>query len=560
MDDKELENRLDFLKNSYDRIPSEDGSDEIIKKIIAQEREQDNQAPKKQKWQSLGTWAIGLASILIFGLIGASFLLEENRQNETNAEQAGLSKDVMIEKVQAIYEKEREQFRKKLGLPEDEFSNLLFVHNADTNIKQLSTLSISSLEGYEQYLDEAIRPLFLLPAEMIEELTKVDSIKTEEEAYLFLNEYFKVIQRFRQYGNIGLAKYEKELEKLKINGNYYLDSVISERKNLPTELQNILRVTESQGLNLVTIDNRKTLDFKFNKDQVFNPHVEKMLYPLGNSYMTWMREYPIDENPLYYTFEYTMEPLVHVEKILSLKDKYNTYSSDTVGEQELTYRRILYDLIKGEQVFDSTRTVDEKYQDMWLKVVSEYPDSLAAFLIKPMIVEFTASGWTKSSSWESFSRDDIKNKLKQFMTGELNMEDNEAILVDDEFVQKVHGLFKLYAGTKDPSLLKNATPEEIVGLFYYSIELKDQETVYSLYSKDYGIQIPKEEYMEGKHIEIEDIRNEFSSFLSRKINEDETVVILTLQEEGNLFNGEKTIGFQLIKTENGWRPPFMPTQ
>ena len=38
------------------------------------------------------------------------------------------------------------------------------------------------------------------------------------------------------------------------------------------------------------------------------------------------------------------------------------------------------------------------------------------------------------------------------------------LLVDDKFVQRVHALYKLFAGTHDQTVLKEATPEEIVGL------------------------------------------------------------------------------------------------
>ena len=75
---------------------------------------------------------------------------------------------------------------------------------------------------------------------------------------------------------------------------------------------------------------------------------------------------------------------------------------------------------------------------------------------------------------------------------------SNATPVDDKFVQRVHALYKVFAGTYDQSVLTEASPEEIVGLYYYSAQLNDYETQYELYIKDEKwVQIPKEEYMNG---------------------------------------------------------------
>ncbi|SDN98188.1 hypothetical protein SAMN05518871_10910 [Psychrobacillus sp. OK028] len=134
-------------------------------------------------------------------------------------------------------------------------------------------------------------------------------------------------------------------------------------------------------------------------------------------------------------------------------------------------------------------------------------------------------------------------------------------LVDENFVQQVHGLYKLFAGTHDQTILKEATPEEIVGLYYYSNQLKDYETQYALYIKDEEwIQIPKEEYMSAPHLNIDDIKSEFTKMEFEETSKGEGYVKLTRNPDSRNFGDEKVIGFQLIKTENGWRPPFMPTQ
>ena len=133
--------------------------------------------------------------------------------------------------------------------------------------------------------------------------------------------------------------------------------------------------------------------------------------------------------------------------------------------------------------------------------------------------------------------------------------------MDDKFVQSVHALYKLFAGTHNQTVLKEATPEEIVGLYYYTAQLKDYETQYELYIKDETrLQIPKGEYMNGKHQDIDDIKLEFIELEFIQNSADYGVVNLTKQPDRRSSDENEVIGFQLIQTENGWRPPFMPTQ
>ncbi|MCZ8540424.1 hypothetical protein [Psychrobacillus psychrodurans] len=138
---------------------------------------------------------------------------------------------------------------------------------------------------------------------------------------------------------------------------------------------------------------------------------------------------------------------------------------------------------------------------------------------------------------------------------------SKGTLVDDEFVQRVHALYKAFAKTYDQAILKEATPEEVVGLFYYSAQLKDYDTQYELYIKDdTRLQIPKDEYMSGEHQNIVDIRLEFTEIKFALLSEGYGVVTLTKHPDPRKSDDNPIISFQLIQTENGWRPPFMPIQ
>ena len=142
MDDKQLEERLNLLKSSYDRLPSSVDTDEILKKI----ENGNNVAPivkknKGSKRQRITVWAVSVASVLLIGVLGTSFL--EDQKNTTISDQE-LNEDD-ITKLEKQYEKERLKRRQMLQLDEADFATIEFVHYADNIFS--AQISPGTLEG-----------------------------------------------------------------------------------------------------------------------------------------------------------------------------------------------------------------------------------------------------------------------------------------------------------------------------------------------------------------------------------------------------------------------------
>jgi len=139
----------------------------------------------------------------------------------------------------------------------------------------------------------------------------------------------------------------------------------------------------------------------------------------------------------------------------------------------------------------------------------------------------------------------------------------DGIVIDMEFMSRVHGLYKTFATDKDPEALKEVSPIEIVGLWFYTAEIGDFETQYALYiqNEDHLV-IPKEEYLRNVSNENQPpFEEKYSEISFELVDPDHSTGIAKLKVDKEAFpEEEEWKGFQLIKTDSGWRVAFMPMQ
>ncbi|MGB3100417.1 MAG: hypothetical protein WBB56_00815, partial [Psychrobacillus psychrotolerans] len=128
MDDKQLEERLSLLKSSYDRLPSSIDPGKILTKI-----ENENNVPpiekkiRGSKRQRITVWAVSVASVLVIGLLGTTYLTDSD--NTTISD--GNYSDEDLEKFKSRYKEERLKRQKILQMNDAEFTALDFVQYAD---------------------------------------------------------------------------------------------------------------------------------------------------------------------------------------------------------------------------------------------------------------------------------------------------------------------------------------------------------------------------------------------------------------------------------------------
>ncbi|MFF2755434.1 hypothetical protein ACFVR1_17075 [Psychrobacillus sp. NPDC058041] len=572
MDDRELEERLDLLKSSYERVPSNFDADEVLSKLEDEKVQSINvERHKSLKWQKVTIWAVSIASLFIIGILGSSYLLKENAiQGE---EQLSESAKEFIDRLKKEYPIAREKRREVLNLPEEEFSQIELINSADSYFQYITdsryhplyyNSSFNQDEAYKSIIDK-----IKLPSEMVTEIKKQDTLD-KAETIEFLNAYNLKVNSFKEYANEKLDEQKDELSAYKVNGLYKINKILENERFLSKDFHNLRKNAESQGLKMEIIENGLDIRFTFDFEQYYSEIFSIKLDPISKGYLLMMQQAPFTyASELIYPLYETMTTLLSMEDYLL--DEYVKTNGDS--KMETYFTSVFYLLVKGtieNPVFDENGVVKEEYKKIWRTMANEETNSPSPYLLIPIVKEFEQSGWKKSEAWDDFSYGDIvdalhlaKNgDLEQFMPERLAVKNSETeTLVDNDFLQRVHGLYKSFAKTHDQTVLKNAKPEEIVGLYYYCSQLEDEESKYELYIKDdQYVQIPKEEYMNAPHEKIPDLSKEFSSLRFEQRSNKEGYVVLTLHPDRTLNLEDREIGFGVIQTENGWRAAFMPTQ
>ena len=568
MDDKQLEERFDLLKTSYERVPSNFDADEVLNKIkeetIPTAKEERH---KDSKWQKVTVWAVSLASIFIIGVLGSTFLkentiLEEGQLSETSKK--------FIDKLKKEYPLEREKRREMLNLPEEEFSQIEFISLADSNFQYYTDQRYTSLIDGTIYTDlekryDEIMDQLKLPSEMVKDIHSKTKLNKEETTD-FLDKYYYKVYSFTEYANEKLEEYKNELSAFNVDNLYSINKILENERFLSKEFQNLRKNAQKQSLQLEVIEGGIDIRFHFNYLLTSTLYSGK-LDPIADRYLLMM-----NFEPFTYAWE-LIYPMDTTSLVLSFMEQALVTGGVGIPKMETYYTSVFYLLVKGtieNPVFDENGVVKEEYKEIWRNMANEETNSPSPYLLIPIVKEFEQTGWKKSEAWNDFSYGGIEDALhlakngdlEQFMPERLAVKNSvNETLVDDDFLQRVHGLYKSFAGTHNQTVLKDAKPEEIVGLYYYCSQLEDEESKYELYIKDdQYYQIPKEEYMNAPHEKLLDLSKEFSSLRFEQRSNQEGYVILSLHPERTINLEDTEIGVGVIQTENGWRAAFMPTQ
>ncbi|MFJ5770185.1 hypothetical protein [Psychrobacillus sp. NPDC093180] len=540
MDDKRLEERLHLLKDSYERIPSEMDVDAILNKI--EEAPQVNEKKNKgTKWQRVTVWAVSIASVFIIGVLSADYLEGGGIKNSQNKQEELEQTDDLIEYAKSLkdqYEKEREKRRLVLDIPAKDFKTLSFVQQADGFASSIDYFSKQTYESnyytskdrYKELFGKAVNNIHL-PSEMVGDILKQQEKLDEAKTSQFFNSYYSKIIDLKIYFNKKQNVTKKQVVSL-----------------------------EGEGLYL------ENGEFHFNGNDDYLA-LKAFLVPTVAGYLEMLEQEPYTyAGELVYSLEDSVAAMMMFEN--SLLESFDYYSN--ISTMKGYYTEIFHAVVKGtkdQSIYGDDGKVKEEYRQLWKAMMSQTSNSPVNYILPPIVKEFEASNWRKSDSWESLNYGDIDDALHLAINGDLgpfieNLPSGKnETSVDDNFVQRVHALYKLFAGAHDQTVLKDAKPEEIVGLYYYCAQLGDKETKYELYIKDDQYQqIPKEEYMKPPHQKITDFRKEFSSLHFEQRSDKKGYVVLTLHPDRTLYMHDEVIGFAVIHTENGWRVAFMPTQ
>lgn len=389
MDNKQLEERLNLLKESYERL--RDQMD--VEGILNQLEEAPPILEKKNKgtrWQRVTVWAVSIASIFIITILGASYTKKEanvgSEQVETN-----IVIEQFLERLKEEYPKEREKRRQLLDLTEAEFSKIGFIQTADSLYKfytspnnNLLGTRVNNGDTLQSRVNDILYSLYL-PSQMIEEIKRNQITLTEEETANFFNSYSMKIKGLQDFFN---NKRDVSLEQTKVLENEWL---YREQEKIRYKVEE-----NEEYSNLIhSIAPSASGYFKMLEKEPFT-YAGELIYSLDES-VSIMFEF---ENTLY-------------ESSDSYQDK---------SKMKIYYTEIFHAIVKGtkdQSIFEKDGSVKLEYRELWKEMVKETSSSPVNYLLAPIVQEFEASDWIRSTSWEDLDYNDIDDALHLAINGDL---------------------------------------------------------------------------------------------------------------------------------------------
>ncbi|MBK3496199.1 hypothetical protein JFL43_15280 [Viridibacillus sp. YIM B01967] len=579
MDDKQFEDRMRLLKKSYDRVPSQFQQEEIIEQIEIEKQSQTVdliRKPRKNR-QKLTIWAISIASIFVISILGATFILESDKENNQGGKGQYTLAEVFKD-VEKDYPITREKNRKLLKMKEEDFAELDFVKVADSKYNMYKNAAkkdagkyLMSAKEKANIYDQIIKRI-QLPLPLIVIAASNPKKLSESEAKKYISDYyFRTEDLVNYYENL-FSDYKEEIKALSKDGQLNEQTIPMNRERLPQELQDAIEGARSQNLHL------KVVNSKFVFAYLNDFAVKKLRDKISDrllGYLTIIEKAPYSyDATLLHPVEETGNILNTIERTLNLVDKEEITFFNAI---EYDYAEMAFYFLIGSNehpVFDKKGKVNQEYRDAWQNVLARSPKySPLAVYLEPIIRDFQSTNWTTSENWENVLSIDIKkvmeNKLKEASLDNFGDEYYEDLtIINSEFESQNHMYLKNTLGPNAKALFKEAKATDIVGLYYNSMRLKHFDTVLELYAKGKQYDIPSEEQIMKNRLEsFEDVTRlsdimEYMIFIqsSTEKGEPEKGIVRVIMKKEAKEDSIRVEEFQLIKEDVGWRILYTEAQ
>lgn len=490
MDDRHFENRMQLLKKSYERMPSEFNPEEVLQKLDETPHLQSSKEPRKLKRemyiQKASVWLVSLVSVFILGIITATFLM-----NEEDEEKTGELSNEYIEQLKEEYKAEREKRRELLKMEEERFSDLSFVKWSDQMIAMITSdreikryIQNGTPEELKLDYEDALHSL-MLPSEMVEELKKAPLSEDETASIEFLTEYRNKVQSLQSVYNEILSDYPEALELNKAEGQYNETLIMISSKGEPEEFRNMVDTMMSQNIRVKVNEGTGSVSAELRMEDV--KLIDSLHQDTQHYYRMMFQEPYMVAGTLRYSIEESVQHVKEMQRtLLNVEQDHNLYPV-----MESYFYGLFYDLMKGSdqtRIFDGNGVVKKEYQEAWLSLSSSSVLDPTYYLLKPIIEEMKESGWTESNSYDLLTYDDLKTALVLAKEGQLEQY-TEDILFENQTVDLSSASYWnrieiIYSNFKESGYnletIKRMHPVDALGLLEYANKVEDPVVVFHL--------------------------------------------------------------------------------
>ena len=486
INDKQFYKRLELLKKSYDRIPSQLAPDDVLAQIKVEEelvivQPTVTASNLRSKWKKPTIWVTSITGILLLGLLVKPYVYKqpEIEPTEVSGEVVTTSEEynewlkIMLEK----YDRKREEVRKELLVSADELASFGFIKSADSMMEYFKTANdvyefSPHLDSIEQNLLQAL----MTPRQAIELINSYDHLSFDD-SYMIYELYQHSIEELNAFYTQLVEPYA------------YLLAVPTEPNQFPSELHVIIKAANRQFLELEL--DEEGVRFKANPiDGDFAPDSIKKLHPDVLGYFEYTKNgYLLLANDLRYSREDTLKSLKIIERSL-LVDANEGNTNYAI--LKTTFENAWMALLKGTMNYPA-KTKNNQYDEQYIQFLQKTAAGEYGVVIEKIAATILneIQETNHSETLEQLSVERIQSailQMREVPTDEELANGHLSVLeMSESLKEQIQTIYTQSKQSSDETLINELLPINLSGLYLYANIMGDQHVMNSVTMKDFKI-------------------------------------------------------------------------
>ena len=475
MDDKQFEKRMELLKKSYDRMEPKLDPYTVLQQI-EENNTADTISKAPSKWQRTAVWVASIASVLLVGILGTSYMIQQPESPATNdkplvqddEDEHYKTYEEWLDKVTENYQRQKEEIRKELMVSKDELNALPFIQNADalldnyTRGKHSAALTKEELQNL-QVIERDLLNGLLTPKRVFATIKEQKQLSFDDSFEIYSLYEQPAIQLESFYSDL-LEPYE-HLFKKKVPSSQY-----------PSDLQAIMEAANNQAMELYLNDegsyafksNPLNGEFAFDEGKYLHPDI------LGYFESSQKGSLVDEGDELRYTREETVQTLQVLERTL-LTD--TNPGSNYYGGVRHNLEHTWATLLKGTSKYPALAkdgTVNKAYITFLQEVkdgkYGKVVQQTAATILKELQQQKTSQTLHELSAYDIW-QDLLQAKGEK--AGFRNYDHFSFIYMDEGEAEQIQKLYQQYVKNDAEAFINQLSPINIVLLYLYAITIDD---------------------------------------------------------------------------------------
>lgn len=393
LDVRNFDQRLQFLRKSYDRLPSLIEDENVFKIETA---DQATVLKKNEKKPTKKSFILGGLGALLLFLFSYAMVMNSGDYQQSTGEK-------FIETSVKEFDEQLDRRLKLAGLPDNhlKFNRSFAIGDTIKTKHELLIYVLRNQLNEKNGIDrkKAVKEQhdfmnrISLPNELITQLEKRQLKKDEKQSMTFLSELYESVQFLEGSYSILLRENMNKAigDEYSLTGTTYMEKLKGGKESIPEPLHKAIDAMEIQGFSLKS-HNGSHVYPRFGSEEIEKGLKEK-LHPNTDFYISFVMNGFKSMESL--SLNEQVEKLVEIEKDLLSAD------GQSVDMMAFNAYSFLFFYVSGfndeQNIYTSAQTVKQEYQDAWNRVASRDEIYPSVQFMQDIINEMESTNWTFSA-------------------------------------------------------------------------------------------------------------------------------------------------------------------